>query len=117
MSVDDQAAALREIFTKSATQLDTALKQGLEAACIVVEDSAVAHAPEDTRLLKKSINHRVADTNNGADGEVGTSVGYAPFQEFGTSKMAAQPFLTPALNENKQNINAILTKALQKVTK
>ncbi|WP_417319828.1 HK97-gp10 family putative phage morphogenesis protein [Emcibacter sp.] len=33
--------------------------------------------------------------------EVRTSMSYAPYVEFGTSKMAARPFLTPATEEVK----------------
>jgi hypothetical protein len=33
--------------------------------------------------------------------DVGFSESYAPFLEFGTYKMAAQPYLRPALDEEK----------------
>ena len=37
---------------------------------------------------------------------VGPSVDYAEYQEFGTSKMAAQPYLTPAVEEITQKYNS-----------
>lgn len=36
---------------------------------------------------------------------VGTDVHYAAYVEFGTSKMAAQPFLRPAANEVQGNLS------------
>jgi HK97 gp10 family phage protein len=36
---------------------------------------------------------------------VGTNVYYAPFHEFGTSKMGSRPFLRPAFEKNKALIN------------
>lgn len=39
---------------------------------------------------------------------VGTNVEYAPYQELGTSKMDAQPFLRPAVERNKDHLKDIL---------
>jgi HK97 gp10 family phage protein len=68
-------------------------------------------------LLRKSINHRVRKTSGGYIGEVGTNVEYAAFQEFGTSRMEPQPFLTPALKMNQTKINQILAAAIRKAAK
>ena len=55
---------------------------------------AVAICPQDTGTLARSITMQmIADDH----ARVGTPVHYAPFVEFGTHKMAAQPFLGPAL--------------------
>ena len=50
---------------------------------------------------------------------VGTNVEYAPHVEYGTNQMRrlsfgtqAQPFLRPALDDNRKNIRDILSKAL-----
>lgn len=50
----------------------------------------------DTGTLRRSITHEV-EQRNIATGRVGTNVVYAKWLEFGTSKMAARPFLRPAL--------------------
>lgn len=53
------------------------------------------------------------------DGEVtvyvGTNVEYAPFQELGTVKMSARPFLRPAFENNKEEIERIIEKCLKEV--
>lgn len=42
---------------------------------------------------------------------VGTNVEYAVYQEFGTSKMAAQPYLRPAVREVEREIPRLAEKA------
>jgi len=42
---------------------------------------------------------------------------YARMQEYGTSKMKAQPYLRPALNENKAQINNEIVSDLKEVIK
>ena len=53
----------------------------------------------DTGRLRNSVTHQVISETAVA---VGTSVEYAPYIEFGTSKMNARPYIKPAV-ENYQN--------------
>lgn len=39
---------------------------------------------------------------------IGSNVEYAPYQEIGTAKMKAQPFLRPAIEQNKDYFKSIL---------
>lgn len=74
-----------------------------------VERRAKQLAPVDTGRLRASITSGLADTGlsfglGGHSAEsvvalVGTDVDYAPHVEYGTYRMAAQPFLRPALDE------------------
>ena len=114
MTIEQQAANLAKKFNRTATDLDSDLLIALEACGILVDDRASLLAPVDTGLLRKSITHRTKKVGNGGTSEVGTVTEYAPYQEFGTVKMQAQPFLTPALNESKPEINAIIKKAVQR---
>lgn len=77
-----------------------AKKGALTTAAIIVNMSAVYRAPVDTGNLRDSITYEVSED----DAKVGTNVDYAIHQEFGTRKMAAQPFLRPALDENRARI-------------
>lgn len=61
-------------------------------ACMDIEAGAKGMAPVDTGALRNSIQSSVG----GLSGEVTAGVEYAIYQEFGTYKMAAQPFMTPA---------------------
>lgn len=56
--------------------------------------------------LRSSINHKV--NKNDKSVVIGTNVEYAPFVEKGTSKMAAQPYLTPAIENNTAQIKQIV---------
>lgn len=58
----------------------------------------------DTGRLRASITHEVRKESNQIIGLVGTNVEYAPHLEFGTNKMAARPFLRPALYNNVPEI-------------
>ena len=59
---------------------DVSVKQALERACLVVENSAKEKAPVNTGNLRSSLTHEVT----GNVGTVGTNVEYAPYVEFGT---------------------------------
>lgn len=58
----------------------------------------------DTGRLRASITHEVRKEGDQIVGLVGTNVEYAPHLEFGTNKMAARPFLRPALFNNVPEI-------------
>jgi len=113
--MDEQLRDLAKAFKTYAVKADDATAAGLTAAAIVVQKDAITLSPVDTGLLKKSILRRLVKAPKGHIAEVGTNVEYAPFQEFGTSKMEPQPFLTPALNMNKAKIALLLAKAISGV--
>lgn len=100
VSVDTSAvdAALKRL--SNATR-GAALGKGLMAGALVVEGDAKRRAPVDTGNLRNSIRaEQVSDT----EATVGTPVDYAIYPEFGTSRQAAQPYLRPALEQNRQTI-------------
>ncbi len=85
--------------------------------------SAPGQAPaQDSGALSRSINTRVQKSAKEALIVAGNSLAkYARFLEFGTSKMAARPFMVPALEKSKAFIRARLNEAvdiaIKKVTK
>jgi HK97 gp10 family phage protein len=46
---------------------------------------------------------------------VGTNVRYAPFLEFGTSRMEARPYLRPALDSNAESIRRSIKRAGRRI--
>lgn len=103
------------------------VKENLEEACLVVERAAKEKCPVSTGELRSSIGSNV----EGFTGEVGTPLQYAVYVEYGTGLFAEggtgrqdvpwkyqdakgewhstsgqppQPFLIPALNENREEI-------------
>jgi HK97 gp10 family phage protein len=106
----DGVDELRAAFERIGMNIEGEIQKALEVCAIKVEGDAKLQAPVDTGLLRKSITHRTGEDY----AEVGTSTEYAPFQEFGTSKMPARPFLLPALNQNRNFIKNTMTLAVKK---
>jgi len=77
---------------------------GLKAGASIVETYAKDYAPVDTGALMASII--VEEPVTPTEAFIGPSVEYAVHQEFGTSKMAAHPFLRPALDQHEGEIVA-----------
>lgn len=110
------------------------LTLALGKACALVERSAKQKAPKDTGELRRSISSRVLDDR----GEVFTPLEYAPYVEYGTGLFAEnggrtdvpwnyqddegnwhstsgqrpQPFMRPALDENRAEIIRILKEGI-----
>lgn len=76
-----------------AKKINDKAQQNLRKACIIAETEAKRLAPVDTGRLKSSITHRVSAFR----AEIGSPVHYAAYQEFGTRKMEAHPYLRPAI--------------------
>ena len=117
---------------------ETKLKQALEKACALVERSAKQKAPKDTGALRRSITSKVEGSGNELRGVVFTPLEYAPYIEFGTGLFAEeggrmdapwnyqddegnwhstsgqkpQPFMRPALDENREEIKRILKEGI-----
>lgn len=70
---------------------------GVKRVAAEVMAEAIRDCPQDTGTLARSITMDVRTQGKWAVAQVGTPVYYAPFVEFGTRHMHAQPFLGPAL--------------------
>jgi HK97 gp10 family phage protein len=113
------ATQLKWYGDKAIQGMEQAVSLALEASALLVEGQAKALAPVGKyppgsgRVggnLRDSITHEV----EGQEAKVGTNVEYAPYVELGTVKMAAQPYLNPALEMNKNNIKRIFADAIKR---
>lgn len=68
-----------------------------------VVNEAKQRAPVRTGNLRRSYHREPVDE---LTQRVGTDVEYAPYVEFGTSKMAARPHFTPALEKGRRLMRA-----------
>ena len=115
---------------KVISSVKNAKRGGLEAASLIVEADATFRAPvgkygpgeksgpagtyrsgpmsgrrQVGGNLRSSITHRVVSDE---EARVGTNVDYAEYVERGTKNMAAQPYLRPALDNNKARIEKMI---------
>lgn len=114
------------------------IKRALGKACALVERSAKQKAPKGNGDLRRSITSKVENQGEEQVGVVYTPLEYAPYVEFGTglfaeeggrtdvpwcyqddegnwhstSGMKPQPYMRPALNENREQIKRILREGL-----
>lgn len=62
-----------------------------------MQEKAQQNAPVDTGYLKRSIGLEITD--GGMTAELEPKADYAPYPEFGTRFMEAQPYLAPAFRD------------------
>lgn len=91
---------------------NAALAAALEAIAEAAEGYAVVLCPVDTSRLKNSISHGINEAEEQAI--IGTNVEYAPYVEFGTVKMKAQPYLKPAIEDHIDEYKDIAESYLKK---
>ena len=115
------------------------LEAALEQACALVERDAKQKAPKDTGALRRSITSKIEKDGGNIQGVVYTPLEYAPYVEYGTGLFAEdggrmdvpwnyqddrgewhstsgqkpQPFMRPALDENREQILRILKEGLK----
>lgn len=132
MSIEIQG--LNEVLQSLEITDPRKIELALGKACALVERAAKQKAPKDTGELRRSISSKV---ENGI-GEVFTPLEYAPYVEFGTGLFAEsggrsdvpwcyqddsgewhstsgqhpQPFMRPALDENKEEIKRIFREVI-----
>lgn len=91
--VEIHGDALRELFEAPSGEV----ARDLQRRALQVDRAAKQLCPVDTGRLRSSITNELGQDAEGLVAVIGTNVEYAPYIELGTSKMAAQPFLLPAL--------------------
>jgi len=105
---------LKDLEKKLKQLSDVARKEAKEEAlytgAFVVLGHADNLAPVDEGYLKGSLDCEVGSD----DADIFDTAEYAVHVEYGTSRQAAQPFLRPALDNNKDNIIKIFSNVYKK---
>ena len=101
----DKVIDMFDDFQKRMAEIPSLVQQ----TALNIQDTAKRDAPIDEGRLRNSITA----TGSGAEAEVSTDVEYARHQEFGTYKMAAQPFLMPAFEYHSERLVRAIKKILQ----
>lgn len=88
--------------------LEQIKKKTISALTLVgelVTTEAKVRCPVDTGKLRDSIAYEVNES--GLSVRIGTPTEYGPYVEFGTKTMRMQPFLRPAVLENRDKIEKV----------
>lgn len=115
------------------------IEKAMGKACAVVEAAAKQNAPKDTGALKSSITSKVEVEGKEVIGTIFTPLEYAPYVEYGTGLFAEsggrkdvpwnyqddkgewhstsgqkpQPFMRPAIEDNRDKIIKILKESIK----
>lgn len=76
-----------------------------------IEGTAKTLVPVDTGATRASIHTDTAHAGSTITVEVGPSTHYAPYLEYGTSKMAPQAFMGPALDRHAPELEKAVAEA------
>ena len=88
--------------------VNRAKRRWLEEAGSSIQGQAKELAPVRRGNLRKSISYRIQNDES----IIFTPVQYAPYVEYGTYKMAAQPYLRPAVSKMKPRLMKRLSSLL-----
>jgi HK97 gp10 family phage protein len=83
--------------------------KALLAGALTLQKYSMQNTPVDTGFLKNS--HESREVDDGA--EMAVMANYAFYIEYGTSKMAAQPFVRPAIDEHFDDITRAVGKQVE----
>ena len=135
---------LDKLLTKLENLKTVSVEQAVNEACILVENDAKKRCPVDTGELRMSITHEIEETSeNRTIGAVGTNLEYAPYVEFGTGIFSSlgngrqdrwsykdakgewhstigqqpQPYLHPALDDNREEVKKLIQKKIEEGVK
>jgi HK97 gp10 family phage protein len=101
MTVRGGAELQRNLNRLAGAERRQAQRDGLEAGARIVETHSKILCPVDTGFLRNSIQ---VDSVTPIEAIIAPHTDYAEYVEFGTSRMAAQPYMRPALDEHEGEI-------------
>lgn len=109
--MDELMKRIEEMGRKGAIVENKALKEAGQ----VLAKAMKSEAPRRTGRLAESIEVSGVRTKKGNKRvEVGPTVFYARFNEMGTSKMGANPFMARSFNSNKAKLQALMKAEIRK---
>jgi HK97 gp10 family phage protein len=111
MSGEEQLRRLSTDIRKAAATTGRRAQQVVRKTAYDIERTAKNLVPVDTGNLKSSIGHSDA-RSVGRSGtlaiEIGPTANYGQFVEFGTSRMAPQPYMGPAADKHEPAFDAAM---------
>lgn len=102
-------------FPEIAATMPERTSQVVRKAAFDIEGQAKNRAPVDTGALKNSISTEFED--GGLTGIIAPHVEYATYVEFGTRRMSAQPYMTPAAEAVAPAFVGAMRQMLQEISR
>lgn len=100
-----QFRALAVDLGKASVKGTVLASKAIRKTALDIEGDAKTRAPVDTGALRNSIG---VTMNGPLAAEIGPTVHYAAYLEFGTYKMAARPFMGPAFDARSPGLEKAL---------
>lgn len=85
------------------------LRDAIEVTGVIIANQQKALAPVDTGRLRASVESGMISDEKGY---TATNIEYAPYLEYGTVNMVAQPFMKPGVSQGKAQAVPAAAKAL-----
>lgn len=101
-------------FQEEIQKMKQRREQTIKQIAVFIEAEAKLRAPVSTGRLRNSITHQTESNETQSKAYIGTNVEYAPYVEFGVASknIPAQPYLRPAIEENRDKIKKIIEKGM-----
>jgi hypothetical protein len=87
-------------FPRLAAALAPAAREIVQETILQIETVTKLRCPVDTGALRASYTSEMTGETSG---QVATNIEYAPWVEWGTTRMAAQPHVTPAAEGERRH--------------
>lgn len=99
----------------SEKQIMTSTKDTVKESLEFIRDKGKDNAPVQTGALRDGINMEIdSDGLNGGVGMFNQDIDYAENVEFGDSRQAPKPFMTPAAEDGRKEIPKLFTDNISK---
>lgn len=111
--------SVRDMLNERAEQIAANIAKGVAEAGELVKGEAKHLAPVSTEKTRPGGPHgelrdSITSVASGNTALIGTNKEYGIYQEFGTYKMAAQPYLVPALKNKENEVRETIKNAVMK---
>lgn len=93
-------------FPKLAAALPEAVREIVQETILAIETQAKIKTPIDTGALRASIQSEMTGETSG---QVATNIEYSVYVNYGTSRMAARPFMDPAAEGERRHFMRKMT--------
>jgi HK97 gp10 family phage protein len=101
-------------FQEEIQKMKERRERTIQQIAIFAEAEAKLRAPVDTGRLRNSITHQTENSETQSKAYIGTNLEYSPYVEFGvvSKNIPAQPYLRPAIEENRDKIRDMIRKGM-----